>query len=190
MEIPRYSPREPGGGPPPIYIESSNHFDRTRGFGRSHAYSSRFSPTLASIPMSIPDNRLSIEDDLAPPPLPPPRFAPVGGPSPHGFPESMTRHSRIPSSGSWKTDASSFGSPGRSLEQERPDYRRRTSDRTIKPERDEGYHSFDTNVYVDSGFRPPTPSIQAWNEVLGLHMRRTGMPAMRGLLFERLPVQL
>lgn len=151
MEIPPPRYREPVGGPPPIYIESSNHFDRFRNSGRPHAYASRFSPTLASIPMSIPESRQSIEDDHAPPPLPPPRFVPLGGPPPHAYPESLNRHSRNPSGGSWKTEASSFGSPRRSLERERPDNRRRTSDRTIKPERDEGYHSFDTNGYVSIG---------------------------------------
>ncbi|KAI6092921.1 hypothetical protein F4821DRAFT_113201 [Hypoxylon rubiginosum] len=136
MEIPRYAPREPGGSPPAIYIEGSNHFDHYAGSGRSHMQS-RFSPALASsTPMAITNHRRIAEDD-APPPLPPPKFLP-GLAQPGTF-----RHDRIPSIDS---DAS-WGSTRQELEHERPRYGRNDHDHgPMRPQRDEGYHSLNSTI--------------------------------------------
>lgn len=138
MEIPtsRYAPRDRGGPTPSIYIEHPSHFDhRFRSSGRSQT----ISPSVASIPMTIPDT-VRTEDDIAPPPLPPPRL-PFGS---SGLPAEFLagRHSRDQPGESWAS--SGFGSPGHDFE--RLDYKRRISDRTIKSERDEGYHSLNSNL--------------------------------------------
>ncbi|KAL7624092.1 hypothetical protein AAE478_005649 [Parahypoxylon ruwenzoriense] len=140
MEIPRYSPREPGGPPPAIYIEGASHFDHHGGSGRSRPQPSRFSPTLASIPMSIPNSHRLAEDD-APPPLPPPKFIPgLGQPGP-------VRHDRIPSIDS----NASWESSRQDLEHDRPRFGRSDSDHpTIRPHRDEGYHSLNSTISQDS----------------------------------------
>ncbi|KAH8677642.1 hypothetical protein BX600DRAFT_430977 [Xylariales sp. PMI_506] len=131
METSRYSPREPGGGMPSIYIEPSNHFDRYRETSRPRPYTSNFVP--GSIPMSIPDTRT--QDDIAPPPLPPPRF--VGQPYEHTQPAIGNRHNRDFS----RDSESSYGSLGQSPESERITFRKRTNDRNMRPDRDEGYSS-------------------------------------------------
>ncbi|KAI0136756.1 hypothetical protein BJ170DRAFT_29814 [Xylariales sp. AK1849] len=134
MEIPpRYAPREPGGGAPSISI---NRFDHYRDSSRTRPSPSRFSP--GSVPMSIRDNRPIREDDIAPPPLPPPRFAPTGPPFEHPQAPFANRHSRDLSRDS---ETSSYGMLGQSVEADRPDFKRHMSDRTIRPDRDEGYHS-------------------------------------------------
>lgn len=84
--------------------------------------------------MSIPDNRPIVEDDFAPPPLPPPRY--VGGP-----PFEQIQHSFANRHNRELSETSSYGSLGQSPESDRPYFKRHTSDRTIKIDRDEGYHS-------------------------------------------------
>ncbi|GAW15857.1 hypothetical protein ANO14919_052790 [Xylariales sp. No.14919] len=129
MEIPsRYSPREPGGPPPAIYIEDSGRFDRSGRFGqRPHA--SNFSPS--SIPMSIPNNRRIAEDD-APPPLPPPKYLPgMGLPGP-------PNHDRIPSIDS----NASWDSSRRDSESDHLRFRKQEVGRPHQ--RDEGYHSMNS----------------------------------------------
>ncbi|KAK6845330.1 c2h2 finger domain containing protein [Apiospora arundinis] len=136
MEAPRYAPR----APPPIYID-----DRTRGnSGRGHSsYPSAFSPTLASNPMSIPNNRPRTENDIAPPPLPPPRYVPVDGPS-----LEITRQPpRDNFEGSFKLGSRGFESPGHSLDTDGPNYMRRESLKSIK---DEGYHSLASTMNLPS----------------------------------------
>ncbi|ORY64502.1 uncharacterized protein BCR38DRAFT_458158 [Pseudomassariella vexata] len=73
------------------------------------------------------------EDELAPPPLPPPRIIPGLGPPPSDFTPFERRHTRDMSGNS------DYSSPGHSFDLERPDYSRKRSDITVKP--DEGYHS-------------------------------------------------
>jgi hypothetical protein len=82
-------------------------------------------------------NRPSLEDDIAPPPLPPPRYVPVDPPFEFSQPSFANRHNRDLSGDS---QASSYGSVPHSPEPERPGFRRHASGKTIKPE-DEGYHS-------------------------------------------------
>ncbi|KAI0025231.1 hypothetical protein F4780DRAFT_420830 [Xylariomycetidae sp. FL0641] len=146
MEIPtRYAPREPGGPPPAIYIDSSNRFDHFGGSSRSRP--SNFSPTLASVPVSIPSSRHLAEDD-APPPLPPPRYAPIMGlPGP-------PRHDRIPSLDS----STSWDSLKREVGHEQPRLGRRESDQgTSRPlHRDEGYHSLNS-TYSSLGSQDSLP---------------------------------
>ncbi|KAI1076363.1 hypothetical protein F5B20DRAFT_322505 [Whalleya microplaca] len=129
MEIPSYAPREPGGGPPAIFIEPSKRLNHFGGSSRP----SEFSPSLASIPMSIPNSHRLAEDD-APPPLPPPKFLPG-----MGLPES-SRHDRVPSIDS----NASWDSSRRDWER----FGRRDSEqgavRSIH--RDEGYHSLNSTV--------------------------------------------
>ncbi|CAJ2511693.1 Uu.00g073180.m01.CDS01 [Anthostomella pinea] len=140
MEIPssRYAPREPGGPPPAIYIDGSKRFNQPGGSNTSRVpSSSSLSPALASIPMSIPNNRHLAEDD-APPPLPPPRYVPI-----MGFP-GPPRHDRIPSidsSGSWD-------SPKRDAEVDRPRFGNQENEqRAARPNhRDEGYHSLNSTI--------------------------------------------
>ncbi|KAI2632127.1 hypothetical protein GGR54DRAFT_19392 [Hypoxylon sp. NC1633] len=130
MEIPgRYAPREPGGSPPAIYIEGSNHFHHYGSSGRSHMQS-RFSTTLASsTPMPISNNRRTADDD-APPPLPPPRFLPG-------------QHDRIPSIDS----SASWDSTRQELDHDRPRFGRTDSGHgTIRSHRDEGYHSLNSTI--------------------------------------------
>lgn len=138
MEIPRYVPREPGGSPPAIYIQSSSHFDHYGGSGHSHMQS-RFSPTLASsTPMPISNSRRLAEDD-APPPLPPPKYLP-GSVQPGTF-----RHDRIPSIDS----NASWDSTRQELEHDRPRFGRNDHDHDhgpMRPHRDEGYHSLNSTI--------------------------------------------
>ncbi|KAI0013163.1 hypothetical protein F4779DRAFT_625346 [Xylariaceae sp. FL0662B] len=129
MEIPSYAPREPGGGPPAIYIEGSKRLNHFGGPSRP----SEFSPSLASIPMSIPNSHRLAEDD-APPPLPPPKFIPG-----MGLPEP-SRHDRVPSIDS----NASWDSSRRDWER----FGRRDSEQgavRLVP-RDEGYHSLNSTV--------------------------------------------
>ncbi|KAI0181559.1 hypothetical protein GGR52DRAFT_567779 [Hypoxylon sp. FL1284] len=136
MEIPRYAPREPGGSPPAIYIQSSNRFDGYGGSGRS-AMPSRFSPTLASsTPMPISNSRRRAEDD-APPPLPPPKFLPgLAQPGP-------VRHDRIPSIDS----NASWDSTRQDSEYDRPRFGMSDHDHgPVRPHRDEGYHSLNSTI--------------------------------------------
>ncbi|KAI0479149.1 hypothetical protein GGR56DRAFT_665011 [Xylariaceae sp. FL0804] len=138
MEIPsRYAPREPGGPPPAIYIESSSRLDDFSAPGRSRIRSSRFPPTSDSIPMSIPNQREPPEDEFAPPPLPPPRY-----PYAMGLP-GPPRHDRIPSdhsNGSWD-------SPRRDSDIERSRLGREGHGPSSRqPHRDEGYHSLTSTV--------------------------------------------
>ncbi|KAI8634421.1 hypothetical protein F5Y19DRAFT_487830 [Xylariaceae sp. FL1651] len=136
MDIPsRYSPREPGGPPPAIYIEESGRYDKSGRFGKSRPQVSNFSPS--SIPMSIP-NRGRIAEDDAPPPLPPPRFLPsMGLPGP-------PNHDRFPSIDS----NASWEGPRRDSEGDQLRYRRQDGDRIMgRPnQRDEGYHSLNSTV--------------------------------------------
>ncbi|KAI1324085.1 hypothetical protein F5Y16DRAFT_315295 [Xylariaceae sp. FL0255] len=128
MEIPsRYTPREPGGPPPAIYID-----DKAGRFGNSRSHSSNFSPS--SIPMSIPSNRRIVEDDSAPPPLPPPRFLPGMEPSNHHH-----HHDRVPSNDS----NASFDSFKREREEEKLQFQKKPVARSYL--RDEGYHSLTSN---------------------------------------------
>ncbi|KAI0202687.1 hypothetical protein F4808DRAFT_69785 [Astrocystis sublimbata] len=131
MDIPsRYSPREPGGPPPAIYIEESSRFDRNGRFGHPRTQASNFAPS--SIPMAIQNARRTAEDD-APPPLPPPKFLPGGPPGPHF-------HDRIPSidsNASW--DSSRRESEGDVMRFRKQDYGRH-------PQKDEGYHSMTSNL--------------------------------------------
>ncbi|KAI5863540.1 hypothetical protein GGS23DRAFT_538817 [Durotheca rogersii] len=140
MEIPRYAPREPGGPPPAIYIEGASHFDHHGGPGRSRPQPSRYSPALASVPVSIPNLRRRAEDD-APPPLIPPKYIP-GLEQP-----GSVRHDRIPSVDS----NASWESSRHDLEHDRPRFGRCDSDQPIvRPHRDEGYHSLNSTMSQDS----------------------------------------
>jgi hypothetical protein len=140
MEIPsRYSPREPGGPPPAIYID-----DNPARFGRSRPQGSSFAPS--SIPMSIPNNRRTADDD-APPPLPPPRILPGVGPPGPRVPPTHDRLSSLDSGASW--EGMRRDSAGDQLS-----FKRQDVDRTFgRPQRDEGYHSlnsaFSSIGYVD-----------------------------------------
>ncbi|KAI1506355.1 hypothetical protein F5X99DRAFT_462 [Biscogniauxia marginata] len=137
MEIPRYAPREPGGPPPAIYIEGTNRYNQFGGSTRSRMPSSKFSPTLASVPMSIPNNRHLAEDD-APPPLPPPKYVPISGLA--GPPS----HDRIPSIDS----NASWDSPRRDVENDGSRLSRIENDQGFmrRQHRDEGYHSLNSTV--------------------------------------------
>ncbi|KAI1442485.1 hypothetical protein F5Y02DRAFT_261092 [Annulohypoxylon stygium] len=137
MDIPRYVSREPGGSPPAIYIQGSNHFDHYGGSGRSHIQSG-FSQTLASsTPMPI-SNRHRIAEDDAPPPLPPPKFIPG-----LGQPLQPTRHDRIPSIDS----NASWDSTRQDPEHDRPRFGRTDNEHGIvRPPRDEGYHSLNSTI--------------------------------------------
>ncbi|KAI0385621.1 hypothetical protein F5Y04DRAFT_188964 [Hypomontagnella monticulosa] len=138
MDIPRCAPREPGGSPPAIYIQGSNHFDHYGGSGRSHMQSAYSASLASSTPMPI-NNRHRIAEDDAPPPLPPPRHLPGTGP-----PEPA-RHDRIPSIDS----NASWDSNRQELEYDQPSFRRVEHDRGIvRPhrERDEGYHSLNSTI--------------------------------------------
>lgn len=146
MEIPRYAPapREPGGGPPAIYVEHpSNRFDS----GRSHNTHSAFS---SSIPMSIPSSGYTAED-LAPPPLPPPKFFPHMQPPPPDFKHERGRS--FDSNGSWE-------SPRRESVQERMGFGRESGPQGGLPRfppKDEGYHSLNSTVSV--GYVPDDSSV-------------------------------
>ncbi|KAI1873748.1 uncharacterized protein JN550_003017 [Neoarthrinium moseri] len=121
-----FPPREPGGATPSIYIESSNHFSN-----RPRPFASGFSP--GSIPMGIP-KRPQREDEIAPPPLPPPRFI--------GEPPSFANHNRDYSQGS----TSSYGSLDHSPKADRPGHGRYGTSKTMRLDRDEGYHSFEPSL--------------------------------------------
>lgn len=133
MEIPRYAPREPGGGAPSLYLDRSSRLDRFGAHGCSSASSARFAPS--SIPMSIPSRPIP-EDDIAPPPLPPPRFVTELH---QQFEPGHQHTSSLDSRSSW-------GSSGHSPDHERPRFERKNSDTgTIRPiQKDEGYHSLNT----------------------------------------------
>src|SRR6266516_1258985 len=98
---------------PSICIEGSSPSDHFRYSSRPGAFSSKFSPTLPSIPMSIPGS----SELEVPPPLPPPRrpLDPEGG------------YSR-------REPSSAYGSLEASLKDDRPSFKAR-------PDRDEGYAS-------------------------------------------------
>ncbi|KAK8077650.1 C2H2 finger domain-containingprotein [Apiospora saccharicola] len=84
--------------------------------------------------MSIP-NRPRTENEIAPPPLPPPRYVPVDGPQL----DSSRQPPRDHFDGDFKLNGRrGFESPGHSLDIDGPNYMRRESVKSIK---DEGYHS-------------------------------------------------
>lgn len=147
MEIPRYAPREPGGGPPSIYIDHSSRLDRLGASRCSPSQSSGFAPS--SIPMSIPGRPLS-EDLRAPPPLPPPRYLPELNSS---FEPRHQHTSSLDSRGSWD-------SPSHSPDQDRPRFERKNSDAgTIRPmQKDEGYHSLNSTT-SSTGSQPSLPRL-------------------------------
>jgi hypothetical protein len=131
MEIPSRYPRESGAPPPAIYIEESGRFDRSDRFGHPRYEASNFSPS--SIPMSIPNNRRIAEDD-APPPLPPPRFLPSMAPP------APLHHDRFPSIDS----NAGWDSARRDSESDHIRFRKQE---VIRPhQRDEGYHSMNSNL--------------------------------------------
>jgi len=146
MEIPRYAPREPGGGPPSIYIDQASRIDRFGASRCSSSHSARFAPS--SIPMSIPSRTIP-EDDVAPPPLPPPRYIHDLGAS---FEPRHQHTSSLDSRGSWD-------SPSHSPDQDRPRFERKNSDTgTIRPmQKDEGYHSL--NSTASAGSQPSLPRL-------------------------------
>jgi hypothetical protein len=74
MEIPRYAPREPGGGPPHIY-DHPTRFDARRSDMPLSSSSSPPSRDSPSLPRIIP-SRYHHDPDV-PPPLPPPKFLPA-----------------------------------------------------------------------------------------------------------------
>lgn len=127
-------------GPPPIYIQQPpNHFDRSRGADGPRPYASAFSPSFASVPKAIP-GRYTTEDMKAPPPLPPPRFAPVNGLLEPGSSYNTPHHRRDESEESlrsFRSESSGFGS----MDVDPPSFMLKQSDETVKPDRDEGYHS-------------------------------------------------
>ncbi|KAK6071752.1 hypothetical protein SCUP515_07756 [Seiridium cupressi] len=99
--------------------------------------------------MGIPSRRLPTEDQIAPPPLPPPRF--VGPMSGQSHPPTTSRHDRDfsfkkenssygvgsnTSSYGIRSDTSSYGSLDHSPRTERRGFRTSRA-----PDRDEGYHS-------------------------------------------------
>lgn len=88
--------------------------------------------------MSIP-NRPRTENEIAPPPLPPPRYVPVDGPPL----DSSRQPPRDHFEGSFKLGSRGFESPGHSLDIDGPNYMRRESVKSIK---DEGYHSLASTV--------------------------------------------
>ncbi|RYP57534.1 hypothetical protein DL769_009424 [Monosporascus sp. CRB-8-3] len=141
MEIPNHAqiPREPGGGPPAIYLERPGRFDLQR-------HSQIFSPS--SIPMPIPNNRHTTEDDV-PPPLPPPRF-PLGM-----APPPAVKHERglsFDSNGSWE-------SPRQEPERDRQmGYSREAGAQGAFrfPPKDEGYHSLNSTASLVSQDSLPT----------------------------------
>ncbi|KAH7040185.1 uncharacterized protein B0I36DRAFT_370979 [Microdochium trichocladiopsis] len=91
--------------------------------------------------MSIPSRSIP-EDDVAPPPLPPPRFLPELNS------QFEPRHQHTSSLDS----RSSWDSPGHSPDQDRPRFERKNSDTaTIRPvQKDEGYHSLNSTSSVGS----------------------------------------
>jgi hypothetical protein len=111
MAMSGFAPREPGGTPS-IYLESSN-----RHYGENIPRPYEFA---GSIPMGIPDKCHQTEDQIAPPPLPPPRYAPLG---------SANQHNRDIS----RESVSSYGSLD---SPELGQWARKPYDN-----RDEGYHS-------------------------------------------------
>ncbi|KAL8403962.1 hypothetical protein RB594_009009 [Gaeumannomyces avenae] len=134
MEIPSRHRSPPGGLPsmPSIFIGGSSPPRGRGGFGipSSRPGFSNFSPPLStSIPMSIPNSRNFNEP---PPPLPPPRFVPIDGPTGDHpqYPEPYTRHNPSMSAGS------GYGSMVESVKREPGRWP------PIKAERDEGYGSF------------------------------------------------
>lgn len=134
MEIPRYAqtPRESGGGPPAIYIERPSRFEP----GRPSMHSSGFSPS--SVPMPIPSNHHTAED-VAPPPLPPPKFLPGMAPPPLD-----TKHERgqsFDSNGSWD-------SPRQELDRSRLGFGREAGQHGAPrfPHKDEGYSSLNSTI--------------------------------------------
>lgn len=134
MAIPGYAPREPGGGTPSIYNEHSNPFERYHNeSSRPRPFTSDFTP--GSMAMGITNRRPQTEDQIAPPPLPPPKYV---GPM-HERPESSMRphHDHKPFASS--AEPSSFDSFGHSPRNERRVPHKSYSRTGL--DRDEGYHS-------------------------------------------------
>ncbi|KAH6657618.1 hypothetical protein BKA67DRAFT_193710 [Truncatella angustata] len=125
MAIPTWAPREPGGG----HTERSHPFER---YSASHSQpftSSNFAP--GSMAMGIPNHRQT-EDDIAPPPLPPPRYVGPGPmPEPSRFPTPDRRNGGF----SLESQTSSLDSLGHSPRGFRKEFHR-----------DEGYHSISSNL--------------------------------------------
>jgi hypothetical protein len=120
-----------GGGLPSIYIERGGS-SRDYGHYARSGFSSRFSPTLPTIPMSIPgqDSQMDV-----PPPLPPPRFVPdlndrSDYARDHGRYEKRQLADSLDDGTSWHEDG--------------PDFNPKDRHAAIKAERDEGYASLST----------------------------------------------
>lgn len=141
MDIPYQSPR--GHALPPIYVDGPNPPDRYQS-PRHHRLNSKFSPTLPTIPNSIPtgvDIPGSDRYDFhVPPPLPPPRY-PMGQ-APTDYRESHRNGFSVSSFAESLYD-----------EEDSPNYKRRESNGTIVGEKDEGYSSlsFSSSIrYVEA----------------------------------------
>jgi len=147
MDIPRAS------SPPSIRIFD---FNGSHGPGRSATRSSTNPFSKAQHPMAIPNSRA---DSPPPPPLPPPRFIDedaAGGASDIGVEWRDTFSSGSAKSGGSVSPGSSLrGSWGQNMAHRgsagRPDYRRGSSNSTIKsqPEADKRY---DFSRHVDEGY--------------------------------------
>lgn len=168
MEIPRYNlAHRPSVDLPEIYIHGSNPSDRFRSPSRSGSFNSRFSPTISSNAMPIPNARAS----SPPPPLPPPKYPELGISGEGGKPDLPWQWGNPKEDSSWGRISSvnpgsslygSFASGGKSLTEERPEMDRRSSSastiksisgvdtrRDIFPRIDEGYASL-SNTSVGS----------------------------------------